>query len=231
MDVALIEHAENDVDGHEGRENQERLVGERVLKHFCRALKSAANGRRHAEPVHGGFDGRDPIAQRNARREVERDGVGDEQALVIDRKRRRPLAEFGDRRQRDHGLLSGRDRRAGRCHALARGPDRIGGLIARGLRVGGGCGRRRALGYDGARHRIGRLGAADRAAGGRDIDVLQRLRILPVARRHLHDDVVLVARDIDGRDLALAEGVVERVVDLAHGDAEPRRGVTIDDDV
>ena len=76
---------------------------------------------------------------------------------------------------------------------------------------------------DGAGDRVGRLRAADRAADGADIDVLQRLRALPVLRRDLHDHVVLVERVVDGRDLALAEGVVERVVDLARVDAEPRR--------
>ena len=76
--------------------------------------------------------------------------------------------------------------------------------------------------------RVGRLRAADRAARGADVDVLQRLRVLPVLRRHLHDDVVLVERIVDRRDLALAEGVVERVVDHAGVDAEPRRGRAVD---
>ena len=40
--------------------------------------------------------------------------------------------------------------------------------------------------------------------------------------------MILVAGDIDGRHLALAECVVQRVVDLADGDAEPRGGVAID---
>ena len=49
-------------------------------------------------------------------------------------------------------------------------------------------------------------------------------RILPVLRRHLHHHVILVQRVVDGRDRALAERVVQRVVDLAGGDAEPRGG-------
>jgi hypothetical protein len=43
--------------------------------------------------------------------------------------------------------------------------------------------------------------------------------------------VILVARIIDRRDLALAECVVERVVDLSDIDAKPRRRVAIDGDV
>ena len=66
------------------------------------------------------------------------------------------------------------------------------------------------------------------AARRADVDVLQRLRALPVARRHLHDDVILVLRVVDGRDLALAEGVVQRVVDLAGVDAQPAGGGAVD---
>ena len=57
--------------------------------------------------------------------------------------------------------------------------------------------------------------AADGAARGADVDVAQRFGALPELRRHLHDHVVLVQVVVDRRDLALAEGVVQRVVDLA----------------
>ncbi len=43
--------------------------------------------------------------------------------------------------------------------------------------------------------------------------------------------MVLIARDIDRRHLALAEGIVESVVDLADRDTEPRRGVAVDHEV
>src|SRR5947208_6884146 len=43
MDVALIEHAEDDVDGDERSENQQRLVRERVLKSLGRALELGVN--------------------------------------------------------------------------------------------------------------------------------------------------------------------------------------------
>ena len=86
-------------------------------------------------------------------------------------------------------------------------------------------------GRDRADHRVGRLRAAGGAAGGADIDVLQRLGRLPVARRHLHDDMVLVLRAVDGRDLALAECVIQRVVDLAGADAQPACGGAVDHQV
>ena len=45
-----------------------------------------------------------------------------------------------------------------------------------------------------------------------------------------HHDVVLVQLREDGGDLALAEGVVEGVVDVGHGDAEAGRGVAVNDE-
>ena len=67
-----------------------------------------------------------------------------------------------------------------------------------------------------------------RAVARFDVEIVQRrgigLEVLP----HLHHHVVLVELGEDGGDLALAEGVVERVVHVGHGDAQPRRGVAVD---
>ncbi len=142
-----------------------------------------------------------------------------------------PCAKRATLDKRNHRLRAGADGRSGRRRTLAGGADRVGRLIAHGVgcdRTDRGLLRGRS---HGARHRVGGLRTAGRAAGGADIDVLQRLRILPVGRRDLHDHVILVARDIDGRDLALAEGVIQRVVDLADGDAEAGGGVAIDDEI
>ena len=49
-------------------------------------------------------------------------------------------------------------------------------------------------------------------------------------RLDLQHDVVLVQLREHRRDLPLAEGVVERVVDHLRRDAEPRRGVAVDDE-
>ncbi len=51
---------------------------------------------------------------------------------------------------------------------------------------------------------------------------------MPERRRGFEDHPVLVQLREHGRDLALAERVVQRVVDHLRGDAEPRRGVAID---
>ena len=47
---------------------------------------------------------------------------------------------------------------------------------------------------------------------------------------HFHDHVVLIHRPVDGGDLPLAEGVVERVVDRCSGsDAQAAGRIAIDD--
>ena len=162
MHIALIENAEHDVDRDQRGENQEGLVVERILKRLCRALEGAANRRGHADPVHGRFDGGGRRPQRDAFRQVERDGAGDKQALVIDAQRCRAVGEMRDRGQRNHRLLAGADGRAGRGHTFAGRADRVGGKIARGLGVGGAGAGRAGSCDDRSSHRVGRLGAADR---------------------------------------------------------------------
>ena len=61
--------------------------------------------------------------------------------------------------------------------------------------------------------------------------MLEHGRALPVARRDFHDDVVLVERVIDCRHRALPEGIVKRIVDLVHGQAEARCRIAIDHQV
>ena len=68
-----------------------------------------------------------------------------------------------------------------------------------------------------------------RAVGRLHIEIVQRGGVGLEVGPDLHHDVVLVELGEDGGDLALAEGVVERVVDVGHGDAQPRRGVAVDD--
>ncbi len=51
--------------------------------------------------------------------------------------------------------------------------------------------------------------------------------ILPVLRRRFHHHVILIQRRVHGGHLALAEGVVERVVDQLRRNAEARRGLAV----
>ena len=66
------------------------------------------------------------------------------------------------------------------------------------------------------------------AVGRRDVDLLERIGVLPVAGIHFHDHVVLVEERVGDRHLALTEGVIEGVVDHLRGDAEPAGGWSVD---
>ena len=87
---------------------------------------------------------------------------------------------------------------------------------------GDGRDRRRVMGH-GAQ---GNLSAGRR----RQVDEIERGRALPEPRLHLHDDVVLVELGEHGRHQALAEGVVEDVVDELRREPQPgrRRAVVYD---
>ncbi len=143
-----------------------------------------------------------------------------------------PRGETGESRERNHRLQRRRDGRAGRGGRMAAGGERVGGEIARRIRGD----RRRRAGRAGRRREqprgdAGLLGAGRIGAGGRDVEFVERARILPVARRDLHDDMILVLRAIDDRNLPLAERVVECVVDRIQGEAQAHRRVAVDGDV
>src|SRR6185312_16384095 len=125
MDVAFIENAQHDVDRDQRGQNQVRLVLQRILKSFRRALERAADRGGYTDPVHGGLDRGDGGTERAAWRQIERNGVCDEETLMVHRERRSALLEMRDRRQRNHGLGAGRDRRTGGGYALTGGTDRI----------------------------------------------------------------------------------------------------------
>src|SRR6202000_561962 len=59
----------------------------------------------------------------------------------------------------------------------------------------------------------------------------ERLRVLPVARRNFHDDVILVQSVVDRRYRTLAEGIVERVVDCERRKAKSRSGIAVDNEI
>jgi hypothetical protein len=109
-------------------------------------------------------------------------------------------------------------RRAGRGWRGCAGAAVVRCVLRRARPVAGtGCARARSC-------------AAAAAARGRHVDVLQRSGLRDVARRHFHDHVVLVQLGVDGGDLALAEAVVQRVVDVARADAQARGAVLVDGD-
>ena len=176
MDEALVENAEHDVHRHDRGDDQEHLVGQRGLKGRRGALERGDEADRAGRPRFSACcDGVDRLAERNARRGVERDGGGRELAEMRDQQRPGMLLDVHDRRQRH--LPIGRRRR---------------------------------------RRQVDHGQSVERS--------LQR-------RIDLQDHAVLVRLGVDGRNDALAEGVVERVVDGRRRDAEAGRGGAVDDDV
>ena len=72
MNVAFIQNAQNDVDGHQRRQNQDRLVRERSLESLRGSLKGRLNTRRQSDFVLGQVHRFHRVAQRRIRRKVER---------------------------------------------------------------------------------------------------------------------------------------------------------------
>ena len=87
----------------------------------------------------------------------------------------------------------------------------------------------------GAERGIGLLGCDLRGAGNalsaRKPDIGQRLRLAGKAGVGLHHDVILVQSLIDIGDLALAKGIIQRVVYGVHGHAKARGRVAVNGDI
>ena len=54
---------------------------------------------------------------------------------------------------------------------------------------------------------------------------------MPIARVDFHHHMILVNRAVNGRDLALPERVIKRIIDLTHDQAETGSRVAIDVDI
>src|SRR5260370_1439565 len=146
----------------------ERRRAQRGGEGLRRALEGAVEGDRRLELGLYFLNLLHRLAQRHARRQVERYGDGGELALVVDGERGRLVAELRHRADRDL-----------------------------------------------------------RAVPARHVDTRQRRRVGLERRRHFEHDLVLGARRIDRRHLALAEGVVQRLVALAARRPGPRAAVAV----
>ena len=67
------------------------------------------------------------------------------------------------------------------------------------------------------------------AGAGVDVNVVERLRVLPELRRDFHHHVILVERGVHRRDLGLAEGAVESGIHQLGCDSEPGRRLAVID--
>ena len=108
VDKALVEHAQHDVHRDDRRDDQDELVAECRLKRQRRALEDGDHAGRHTDFLLGLLDRVDGLAERGARRQIERHGRRRKLAEMIDLQRRRLLLDLGDRRQRDLAIRRGR---------------------------------------------------------------------------------------------------------------------------
>ncbi len=69
------------------------------------------------------------------------------------------------------------------------------------------------------------------AVAGNQENTVQRRRTFLELRLDLHHHPILVRLSIDGRDQALAEGVIQGIVDRRRGDAEARGCIAVDCDI
>ena len=71
MNEALVEDAENNVDGGESSDDEHHLICKGILKGLRGALKGGMDGRGNTEFVLGCLNMQDSGAERGARREIE----------------------------------------------------------------------------------------------------------------------------------------------------------------
>ena len=84
MNVAFVKDAENDVDGSESSENQDGLIGERILKGLGGSLERSVDRGWDADFAAGLLDVIDGRTERSAGRKIEGKRDGRKNALVID---------------------------------------------------------------------------------------------------------------------------------------------------
>ena len=100
VDIALVQHPQDDVDRHQGRQDQERFVVQRGLEGQGRTLETAPDAGRQAQLLGGGLHGLHRLTQGDPRRQVERQGRGRKLPLVADDERTGGLLDPGDGAQR-----------------------------------------------------------------------------------------------------------------------------------
>ncbi len=104
MDEALVQHAENDVDRHQSRQNQQPFVGERTLEGSGRTLVVGDHAGRNLRFGDHLVDRIQRLAERISRTQIEGDGHGRKLPLVIDRERLALGLELGEGAQRNRRL-------------------------------------------------------------------------------------------------------------------------------
>ena len=110
VDVALVEHAQHDVDHQNGRGDEQRSRGQRGLERLGGTLEGPLQRDRRAQLPLDLLDMIDRLAERIARRDVERQRHRRELALMVDGERLDLAGEAGNGAQRhsDAGIRASR---------------------------------------------------------------------------------------------------------------------------
>ena len=87
MNIAFVQHAQNNVDRDDGCKNQEGFTRERVLKCRGRSLKRGMDARRQLNILLYLLDGLGGIAQGSPRRQVEGKCYHRKLSLMVDGER------------------------------------------------------------------------------------------------------------------------------------------------
>src|SRR6266404_487660 len=169
MDETLIQDAENDVDHHDGHEQQDSHVLDGRLEDLSGALEICRQGRRQVKIHQGLVDCIDRGAKRNIWSQVEGNRNRRQLAKVIDSQRANTTTDFSYGPQ-------------GNQSSAARTNEEIG----------------------------------------------QGRRVALILGQQFHNNPVLIHRRINGGDLPLAVGIVQRVFDLIGRHAQRIRFVAID---
>src|SRR6266478_6823026 len=169
MNVALVQNAENDVDGYESSQDEDGFIGQGLEKSCRGPLEGGLNARRHVQFLLRGVDGVYGVAKRPVGSQIERKSDHRKLPLMIERQSR--VARVKPREGAERDL---------------------------------------------------------RAVGRFYINIFQRIRILLELRVHFEDHVILIELRENGRDQALAESVVKRVVNVGGKNAQSRSGVAVD---
>ncbi len=108
MDITFVKGAQDNEDGHQGGQNQKRLTGQGVLECPGVACECRRQSRRQTQRALFGGNRLGRLAEREAVGEIEGEGYGREDSIVIDSQRRRGAYQGAERAQRHR--LPGRRR-------------------------------------------------------------------------------------------------------------------------
>src|SRR5580692_777722 len=87
MNVALVENAENDINRQQRGDDQNRLIGQRVLESGRGSLEAGVNGGGKANRLPSFHNGRGRLTEGDARRKIEGDRYRWPLPLMVDGQR------------------------------------------------------------------------------------------------------------------------------------------------